>query len=435
MLSFCEEAGRPRDPYGGGTSVVGGVEPRLGDRPSVSVDLRRLDRVLEVDDGLARRPHPGGSPRAGARGPAAGARPDAAPLPAVVRVLHLRRLGRDPRRRPLRDPPHPHRRPGRVGARDHAAGGLGEPPPAGLGRRALARPGADRVRGDPRRDHGGLGAGAAAPRAKLSCGVEFGDFLAAAGAVREISQSGLQPSNCRLLDALEAGTTGAGSGERPCSCSASSRPTIPWITRWTWRSRSPGRRAASPARCGARPAAAASDAVAAMPSLALRLPRRALPPRHVRRLRRALRHLRDRDHLGPLRGVPRGRDGDGAKRSPRSRARPTEGEGAPRVCCRFTHVYPDGPAPYFTVLAPGAAAARSSSGTRSRRRPRRRSSTAAARSPTTTRSAATTAPGTTASARPFRRGAARRQGRARPGGDPEPGVLIDPSGVPMRPSS
>ena len=24
-----------------------------------------------------------------------------------------------------------------------------------------------------------------------------------------------------------------------------------------------------------------------------------------------------------------------------------------RVSCRFTHVYPDGPAPYFTVLAPG----------------------------------------------------------------------------------
>jgi alkyldihydroxyacetonephosphate synthase len=28
------------------------------------------------------------------------------------------------------------------------------------------------------------------------------------------------------------------------------------------------------------------------------------------------------------------------------------GEGG-RVFCRFTHVYPDGPAPYFTVLAPG----------------------------------------------------------------------------------
>jgi alkyldihydroxyacetonephosphate synthase len=31
---------------------------------------------------------------------------------------------------------------------------------------------------------------------------------------------------------------------------------------------------------------------------------------------------------------------------------PAEGRGAPIVSCRFTHVYPDGPAPYFTVLAP-----------------------------------------------------------------------------------
>jgi alkyldihydroxyacetonephosphate synthase len=27
--------------------------------------------------------------------------------------------------------------------------------------------------------------------------------------------------------------------------------------------------------------------------------------------------------------------------------------GAGTVTCRFTHVYPDGPAPYFTVMAPG----------------------------------------------------------------------------------
>src|SRR5204863_7190404 len=43
------------------------------------------------------------------------------------------------------------------------------------------------------------------PKFKTSCGVEFDGFLTAARAVREISQSGLYPSNCRLLDALEAG--------------------------------------------------------------------------------------------------------------------------------------------------------------------------------------------------------------------------------------
>ena len=38
-------------PFGGGTSVVGGVEPRVGDgyAGAVSLDLAALDRVLEVD--------------------------------------------------------------------------------------------------------------------------------------------------------------------------------------------------------------------------------------------------------------------------------------------------------------------------------------------------------------------------------------------------
>ena len=38
-------------PYGGGTSVVGGVEAAVGDgyAGAVSIDLRRLDRVLDVD--------------------------------------------------------------------------------------------------------------------------------------------------------------------------------------------------------------------------------------------------------------------------------------------------------------------------------------------------------------------------------------------------
>ena len=29
-----------------------------------------------------------------------------------------------------------------------------------------------------------------------------------------------------------------------------------------------------------------------------------------------------------------------------------DGPGSPRLSCRFTHVYPDGPAPYYTVLCP-----------------------------------------------------------------------------------
>src|ERR1700710_2105802 len=56
VLSWSEAEGAAVVPFGGGTSVVGGVEARLGDRPVVSLDLRRLDRVLEVDaESLAAR--------------------------------------------------------------------------------------------------------------------------------------------------------------------------------------------------------------------------------------------------------------------------------------------------------------------------------------------------------------------------------------------
>src|SRR6476659_6464882 len=49
VLAWAEAEGAAVIPFGGGTSVVGGVEPRLGERPVVSLGLRRLDRVLEVD--------------------------------------------------------------------------------------------------------------------------------------------------------------------------------------------------------------------------------------------------------------------------------------------------------------------------------------------------------------------------------------------------
>ena len=69
----------------------------------VSIDLGALDRVLEVDEVSRAARIQAGAARPGARGAAAPARPHAAPLPAVVRVLDARRLDRDARGRPLRD--------------------------------------------------------------------------------------------------------------------------------------------------------------------------------------------------------------------------------------------------------------------------------------------------------------------------------------------
>ncbi len=51
VLAFCEERSLAAIPYGGGSSVVGGVEARVDGRfgGAVSIDLRFFNRVLEVD--------------------------------------------------------------------------------------------------------------------------------------------------------------------------------------------------------------------------------------------------------------------------------------------------------------------------------------------------------------------------------------------------
>lgn len=48
VLAVCARHGLTVVPFGGGTSVVGGVSP-LGAAPVLSLDLRRLDRLLSVD--------------------------------------------------------------------------------------------------------------------------------------------------------------------------------------------------------------------------------------------------------------------------------------------------------------------------------------------------------------------------------------------------
>lgn len=51
VLACCAEAGVAVVPFGGGTSVVGGVEPLRGRFPAVvALDLTRLDQLLELDE-------------------------------------------------------------------------------------------------------------------------------------------------------------------------------------------------------------------------------------------------------------------------------------------------------------------------------------------------------------------------------------------------
>ena len=53
-----------------------------------------------------------------------------------------------------------------------------------------------------------------APRFRESAAVLFDSFESGAEAVRALSQSGLHPSNCRLLDPAEAALTGAAPGDQ-----------------------------------------------------------------------------------------------------------------------------------------------------------------------------------------------------------------------------
>src|SRR5215207_5192260 len=48
VLAWAADEGAAVVPFGGGTSVVGGVEPRFA-RPAVALDVTAMDRVLEVD--------------------------------------------------------------------------------------------------------------------------------------------------------------------------------------------------------------------------------------------------------------------------------------------------------------------------------------------------------------------------------------------------
>src|SRR4029077_7284104 len=51
------------------------------------------------------------------------------------------------------------------------------------------------------------------PTFRASAAVTFADFVASTEGARAVAQAGLHPANCRLLDAGEAATAGAGTGE------------------------------------------------------------------------------------------------------------------------------------------------------------------------------------------------------------------------------
>jgi alkyldihydroxyacetonephosphate synthase len=360
VLSWAEAEGAAVIPFGGGTSVVGGVEPRLGDRPIVTMDLRRLDRVLEVDpESLAARI------QAGASGP--------------VLEEQLREHGLT-----LRHFPQSFEYATLGGWIATRAGGhfatlethiddlvesVRAITPRGTweSRRlpgSGAGPSPDRMLVG---SEGILGAIAEAwvrvrprPEFKASRGVEFDDFLAAARAVREISQSGLYPANCRLLDAPEAELTGAGNGQSHLlilGFESAHHPVGAAMDVALEIAQSHGGTPNNPPR-GRKPTHGEGDrptdgedggAVGAWRGAFLLAPylRDTFVACGVlsETFETAVTWDRFEEFHASVMAAAR-------KAVASVSGVPAEGAGAPRVSCRFTHVYPDGVAPYFTVLAP-----------------------------------------------------------------------------------
>ncbi|MDX6633227.1 MAG: alkyldihydroxyacetonephosphate synthase, partial [Solirubrobacterales bacterium] len=204
------------------------------------------------------------------------------------------------------------------------------------------------------------------PQWKLSAAAKFDDFAAAAEAVRELAQSGLHPSNCRLLDGAEAALTGASDGRAVLVLGFESahHPVDASMALALECAADHGGDVAADTS-GAKPPAAAGDersdgdgngdgngkgdSVGAWRNAFLQAPylRDTFVAAGV--LSETFETAITWDRFESFHAEVM----EAARRAvAEASGAPADGHGSPRVSCRFTHVYPDGPAPYFTILAP-----------------------------------------------------------------------------------
>jgi alkyldihydroxyacetonephosphate synthase len=340
-LDWAVSAGAAVIPFGGGTSVVGGVEPDVGDSFAgvVTIDLRALDRVVEVDrESLAARI------QAGATGPGLEAQlsEHGLTLRHFPQSFELSTLG------------------GWIATRagghfatlythiDDLVESVRALTPTGVWEsRRLPGSGAgvspDRLLIG---SEGTLGVITEAwvrvrprPTYRSSAAVRFPEFASGAAAVRVLSQSGLYPANCRLVDPAEALLTGAGGGTHALlllGFESADHEVEPSMTRALAICDDHG------ARWERRGASADGDAVGSWRDAFLRAP-------YLRDTFVAMGILSETfetaitwDRFDAFHQQVLGATSDAVLAAC----------GAGSVTCRFTHVYPDGPAAYYTVLAP-----------------------------------------------------------------------------------
>jgi alkyldihydroxyacetonephosphate synthase len=338
VLEWCSGAGAAAIPFGGGSSVVGGVEPDVGGgyHGAVSVDLRHLQGVLDVD-----RTSRAARVAGGTLGPALEAqlKPHGLTLRHFPQSFEWSTLG------------------GWIATRsgghfatlhthiDEFVEAVRVVTPRGvLQTRRLpgsgAGPSAERLFCG---SEGTLGVITEAwmrvqprPRFRAGASVYFADFADAVEAARELAQSGLHPANCRLLGHDEALLSGSGDGSRSIlvlGFESADHELGPWLAR--------ALEICASHRGQVReqdgdPAAIWRDAFLRGPHLRDGLARLGLV---AETFETAVTWDRFWEfHEGVLAATTR------AMR---------QGCGGGAVSCRFAYVYPDGPAPYYSVYAPG----------------------------------------------------------------------------------
>ena len=350
LLDWCGNAGIAAIPYGGGSSVVGGVECNVDDLygGAISLDMRAFDGVVEID-----RTSRAARIQAGVYGPALEdqLRPHALTLRHYPQSFEFSTLG------------------GWLATRsgghyatlhthiDDFVESIRAVTPLGVweSRRlpgSGAGPSPDRLLLG---SEGVLGVITEAwmrvqdrPTFRASATARFGDFMTAVDAARAVAQAGLYPSNCRVLDPVEAALTGtddSGDTILLLAFESADHPLEAWIARAVECVRDHGGKVGDDAIVvrtaseGARDGAAGAwrnafvrapytrDALVALGVISETFETActwdAFPALHER-VTRAAREAAEQVGAAPA-----------------------------VVTCRFTHVYPDGPAPYFTVMALG----------------------------------------------------------------------------------
>jgi alkyldihydroxyacetonephosphate synthase len=336
VLEWAADAGAKVIPYGGGTSVVGGIEPRFAE-PAISLDLGALDRVLEVDD-VSRAARI----QAGAAGPRL--------------EEQLAQHGMTMRFFPQS---FEHSTLGgwiatRAGGHfatlwthvDDLVEGIRAVTPAGTWEsRRLPGSGAgvspDRMLLG---SEGTLGIVVDAwvrvqprPAHRLSASVRFARFADGADAVRAIVQARLHPSNCRLIDAEEARFTGAGDGSAALlvlgfeALDDDAAPVRAAMARAVELGKGHGGEAEPPREAG--------GGAESWRETFLRAPLLRDMLLQLGVVAETFETAITWERLPAFHEAVTGA------------AREAAGRRA-LVTCRFTHVYQDGPAPYFTVLMP-----------------------------------------------------------------------------------